>query len=996
MGASQEADRRAVTVLFADLSGFTALAEQLDPEDVRALQAELFDAMRGALEPLGAFIEKFIGDAVVAVFGAPHAHEDDPERAMHAALEMHRAAAGLSARWERRLKSRLALHIGVNTGRVVAGRLGSDAQASYAVTGDAVNTASRLQSAAQPGETLVSRSTYLLAQHAFAFAPAGNVSLKGKAEPLPVYRLLGHAEAPRTARGLESLGLSCPLIGRQEELAQAGAALEDALAGRAQIVGLSGDAGAGKSRLVAEFVARLPAAASGGGAAITVRRAACSPLGEPPYGVIAKFFREAYGVAPGDTLEVARQKIEDGLRALGAGDEEALGVAPMVGYVLGLAPADPVQGIEPERLSRQILLMLRIVLERRLAQGPLLLIIEDLHWADTASVEGLRQLADWLVERPLMLLATYRLPCAGLVATRAGQRVVHVAPLSAADTAAILAAFFDTALPASLRQEMVERSGGNPFYLEELARGLIARGVLAREPGGRWACTQEAMQRDIPPTIEGLLLSRIDRLAPAVRRYLQEAAVLGPVFDPAFLSRIGSPAEDGQPILEELCGAGLLEAHARGAFRFTHALLHDVAYQNLLQSRRAALHGRAGNELERLYGADPQRLEELEALGHHLSLSDDPPRGARYLTAAGDWARGVYANDDALRHYQRALSALQGCEGCEREMSELHERLGDLLGLTGRRREALEHYEIVRQAADRGTQTRLARKIGALHWDAGERERGLACFREGLALLDANSDPIERAQLYQEMGRLAFRSGDNAAAVDWAERALACAERSARGEAAVAVAQALNTLGVALARLNRNQEAVAHIERSVRIALEHGLLQAACRSYANLGVLYASLDPGHAIETCLTGLETAKKIGDLGFQSRLYANLAVAYCALTDRCDAEGLRAAEAAIALDRRLGQLDHLAVPLIVLGQIHQCHGEPAKALDYYREALALAEDIGEPQLLFPCYDGLATLYLDQGDAAEAERHLIKAAEVSERAGLDRDSLVVLPFLC
>jgi adenylate cyclase len=996
MGASQEADRRAVTVLFADLSGFTSLAEELDPEDVRALQGELFDAMRGVLEPLGAFIEKFIGDAVVAVFGAPHAHEDDPERAMHAALGMHRAAAGLSARWQRRLGSRLELHIGVNTGRVVAGRLGSDAQASYAVTGDAVNTAARLQSTARPGETLVSRSTYLLAQHAFAFAPAGDVALKGKAEPLSVYRLLGHADEPRSARGLESLGLSCPLVGRQAELAQLSAALEGALAGHAQVVGLSGEAGAGKSRLVAEFLSRLQPGGSGGATAITVRRAACSPLGEPPYGVIAKFFRDAYGVSPGDTLEVARQKIEAGLRALGAGDEEALGVAPMLGYVLGLAPTDPVHGIEPERLSRQILAMLRIVLERRLAQGPLLLVVEDLHWADTASVEGLRQLADWLADRPLMLLATCRPHCAGLAAARAAQRVVHLAPLSANDTGAILAAFFDTALPAPLQKEMVERSAGNPFYLEELARGLIVRGILAREQGGHWTCSQEAMQRDIPPTIEGLLLSRIDRLAPAARRYLQEAAVLGPAFDPAFLARIGSAAEDRPPLLEELCGAGLLEAHAGGSFRFTHALLHDVAYHNLLQSRRAALHGRAGDELERLHGAHPKRLEELEALGHHLSLSDDPPRGARYLVAAGDWARGVYANDDALRHYQRALSALQGCEGCESEILDLHERLGDLFGLTGRRREALEHYEIVRQAAAREARTRLSRKIGALHWDAGERERGLACFREGLALLDADSDPIERAQLYQEMGRLAFRSGDNAAAVDWAERALACAERSARGEAAVAVAQALNTLGVALARLNRNQEAVAHIERSVRIALEHGLLQAACRSYANLGVLYASLDPRHAIDTCLTGLETAKKIGDVGFQSRLYANLAVAYCALTDRCDAEGLRAAEAAIALDRRLGQLDHLAVPLIVLGQIHQCHGDPARALDYYREALALAEDIGEPQLLFPCYDGLATLYLDQGDAAEAERHLIKAAEVSERAGLDRDSLVVLPFLC
>ncbi|HEU4922925.1 MAG TPA: tetratricopeptide repeat protein, partial [Burkholderiales bacterium] len=248
-----------------------------------------------------------------------------------------------------------------------------------------------------------------------------------------------------------------------------------------------------------------------------------------------------------------------------------------------------------------------------------------------------------------------------------------------------------------------------------------------------------------------------------------------------------------------------------------------------------------------------------------------------------------------------------------------------------------------------------------------------------------------------EMGRLAFRSGDNRGALNWAERALGDARRSqADGEAAGAVAQALNTLGVAMARLGRDREAVGHIERSVGIALERGMLQAACRSYANLGVLYASLDPGRAIQTCLTGLETAKKIGDLGFQSRLYANLAVAYCALTDRCDIDGLRAAEAAIALDRKLGQLDHLAVPLIVLGQIHQCHGEPEKALGYYREALALAEEIREPQLLFPCYDGLATLYLDLGDAAEAERYLIKAAKVAERAGLDRDSLVVLPFLC
>jgi adenylate cyclase len=975
MSIPHEADRRAVTVLFADLSGFTSLAERLDPEDVRALQTDLFDAMRGALEPLGAFIEKFVGDAVVAVFGAPQAHEDDPQRALRAALEMHRLTAELGARWERRLGSRLALHIGVNTGRVVAGKLGSDPQASYAVTGDTVNTAARLQSAAESGETLVSRSTYLLAQHAFAFAPARAVSLKGKAEPLAVYRLLGAAAVPRAARGLESLGLCAPLVGRESELNQLKNSLQAALAGRAQVVGISAQAGTGKSRLVAEFI-------SAPGAEATVRRASCSSLGEPPYGVMAQFFREAYGVDSADTLQAARQKIEGGLRALGAEETEALSIASIVGYVLGIAPEGSARDIEPKRLSRQILHMLRMVLERRLAQGPLLLVVEDLHWADTASIEGLRKLAGWLADQPLMLVATYRPSFDGIAATRAAHSEVRLAPLSAAQTEELLHALVGAAVPEGLRRRLVERSGGNPFYLEELVR---------------WQNAAAPGQLEVPPTIEALLLSRIDRLEPAARRALQDAAVLGPTFDSALLAQIGSAPS----MLVSLCDDGLLEACGEGTFRFTHALLHDVVYQNLLQRRRAELHGRAGAELERLRGTHPQRLEDLEALGHHFSLSEDRARGARYLVAAGDWAQGIYANDDALRHYRRALSALESCEKCEREVLEVHERLGDLLGLTGERAEALEHYGLVRQAAaasaERSAQARLCRRIGALHWDAGERERGLASFQEGLALLDAASEPIERAHLYQEMGRLAFRSGDNRGAVEWAERALGEAERScAGGEAAGALAQALNTLGVATARLGREQEAVGHIERSVGVALERGMLQAACRSYANLGVLYASLDPGRAIDTCLTGLETAKKIGDLGFQSRLYANLAVAYCALTDRCDIDGLRAAEAAIALDRKLGQLDHLAVPLIVLGQIHQCHGEPDKALDYYREALQLAEEIQEPQLLFPCYDGLATLYLDRGDIAEAERYLIKAAEVSERAGLDRDSLVVLPFLC
>jgi adenylate cyclase len=255
------------------------------------------------------------------------------------------------------------------------------------------------------------------------------------------------------------------------------------------------------------------------------------------------------------------------------------------------------------------------------------------------------------------------------------------------------------------------------------------------------------------------------------------------------------------------------------------------------------------------------------------------------------------------------------------------------------------------------------------------------------------------------MGGLAFRGRDSQRAVEWAEQARLHAERLAadpalnadgRVEAVTAAAQSHNTLGVACARLGRLEKAVEHIERSVALARGIGLLQAACRGLANLSVLYSTLDPARAIETCAAGLEMAKKIGDLGFQSRLYANLAVAYCALTNRCDEPGIGAAHAAIDLDRRLlGQLDHLAVPLIVLGQIYQCHGDPTRSIAHYREALAVAEAAGEPQLLFPCYDGLATAHLDLGDEGQAEEFIQKAQAVCERAGLEPDALVVLPFL-
>lgn len=1006
--APPELDRRHVTVLFADVSGFTAIAERVDPEDVRAFQSDLFETMAQSVARFDGFTEKFVGDAVMAVFGAPVAHEDDPERALGAALDMVARCEALNERWAGRLGAPVGLHAGVHTGQVVAGRFGSPAGAEYAVTGDTVNTAARLLAAAK-GVVLVSEATCALTRHRFAFGPREEIVARGKAAPLVVRPLIGMLERPRSARGLAAQGLATRMIGRADELEQLVATFNRMKRGRAQAASVVGEAGIGKSRLIAEFLARL--ARDGSLADVAVRRVACASLGEPTYGVFGALFRDAYNVGRGDPLDVMQRKLAQGLRELGAKDELFGDVAPILNYVLGVRESRPVD-VEPEQLKKQIYLVAHTLLERRVQQQPVLILVEDIHWADAASVELLRDVADAMHQKPLMLLVSHRPETPPPLFARAAQSVIRLAPLSGVDSEALVHGLFgaiDDGCASQLVDFVTGQAGGNPYFVEEIARGLISQGNLVKRDD-RWMCPHDLEAGQTPPTLNALLLSRIDKLPPAARQTVQDASIIGIEFEDGLLREVSANPAGLAGALKTLTDADILEKNESDAvahrYRFKHALAREAVYQNLLVARRAELHARVGEALERGVAGRAARLDELEALAHHWSLSPDRARGARYLVATGDWARTLFANEDAIRHYERALKTLaETGEASELEQAG-RESLADLLGVVGRREQARAHYDIVfrrfDKAGDRAGAARIDRKIGCLKWEAGDRDAARAHFDAGLARLVDDGDRLERAQLYREMGLLAFRSGDNATAIEWAQGALAeaaaCEESpdAARAkEIANTRAHAFNTLGISLARLGRVEEAMDYMKRSVDLAESHDLPQAVCRGCANLGVLYGSTDPKLGIATCRRGLEAAKRSGDLGFQSRLYANLAVAFCGLSDRCDDEGVDAARRAIDLDRRLGCLDHLAAPLIVLAQIHQCHGDRESAFASYGEALQIAEQVGEPQLLFPCYDGLATLYLDSGDRPRAELYLKKAQDVCDRAGLEPDALMVLPFL-
>ncbi|MCG2671880.1 adenylate/guanylate cyclase domain-containing protein [Bradyrhizobium sp. GCM10023182] len=1011
-----EANRRTITVLFADLSGFTAMSERLDPEVMQTLQNELFEELTAAVQSFGGFVDKFIGDALLALFGAPAAHEDDPERAVRAALDMIDRTARLSERAKAYAGSPLLLHVGINTGHVVAGGLGAGVTKSYSVTGDTVNTAQRLQSMAAPGEVLVGPLTHRLTRHAFSYDSLGEVSLKGKMGSVLVHRLKEALDTPRAARGLDTLGLNAPLIGRDAELARMIGSLDLACGGAAQLVRLVGEAGIGKTRLVREFVARIRDQDQFAGVAI--RQAACSPLGEQSYGTLAAVLRSAYGIAQKAGATEAEAKVAEALSELGLATDEADRLIPLYLHVLGLGdPNTLLRHVEPEQLRRQIFFAIRTVFERRLALSPLLIIVEDLHWADAVSLEALRFLMDRLERTRLMLLFTHRpmLELDQFGSSRISHATLRLPPLGDADGQRLLAAYFSHGWrepPGRLFSRILDRAGGNPLFLEEIIRGLIEAGTLERD-GAQWRMTSDEAAADIPASIQALLLARLDRLPHQVRRLAQEAAVIGPRFDAATLGAAATEPARVEAGLELLCDAEIVEEIAGSnsislrTYRFTQTMLQDVIYQNLLLQRRIELHGRIGGALERLYSNEPERLEDLILLGHHFSLSASKPKGARYLRAAGDRARASYANDDAIRLYQQALAVLL-TGGSEREPERLvlYERIADLCAAAGRRNTAEEHFRSAleghRATQDRIGEARILRKLGRLLWDAGKRIKAETHYAKAANLLGGIDAPIEWAHLLQERGRLAFRTGDHVAAARWADEALGYArsvpaEADEQGglEAARAIAEALNTKGVALARLGRHEEAVREVEQSVAAAETAGHLNVACRGYTNLGVLYTIVDPAKAVTICRRGLDIARRIGDLGFQARLLANFAVACCTFTDRCSEEGVPAAEKAIEIDRALDLREHLSVPLIVLGQIHQCHFRPDLASLCYNEAIEVANETGEPQQLFPCYDGLATLSLDRGDMPEADRYFALAHDVCARHGLDPAGLIVLPFL-
>jgi adenylate cyclase len=785
-------ERRLVTVLFADLVGFTSRSDASDPEEVRELQRAYFEAVAAEVQRYGGSVEKYIGDAVMALYGAPQAHDDDAERALHAALGIREAVA--------RLGSGLEVRIGVNTGEVVGGAGPGPQAHEYTVTGDAVNVAARLQQAAEPGQIFVGPTTRRLSAEAFDFAPLPPLELKGKAEPVEAWRLARALPVRPRVRGGEA-----PLVGRRREQLLLESALESAQDGHGLIVGVSGEAGIGKSRLALELRHRAEAAGFG-----TTWAAALSYASSFPFHLVAALaealLQRAAGRSMSDALADALPDADPAAR-----DRWASVLADLAGE------ADPDQRARlaeatPEARQRLLVQALAALLGARAAERPQLVVLDDLHWADASSLAVLDEVLTAVPEAAIVVLALHRASWRNRWANRSSYQQVNLDRLRDDEARQLLGALSGGRdVEAGLAEELMHRSGGNPFFLEQLLRA------------------GEAGTRALPETVHELLLARIDALPAPARAALGVAAVMGMEFDERALADI----EPGIPVAEalgELQRDELIVALPGAAdhptYGMRHPLVHEVAYRSLLAARRRELHRRIGAWLEQ-HGGE----EALAAIARHYLDADDRERAREVLPRAAARAERLNAPNEARAMYAEAADLFRDDPVRRADMLERVAFLAYLMLEVDAAIAAItEASALYREAGDELRALDSRRKLGRYYWMNGrgrEAEEETIAAVEGLRRLPISA---ELAHALSARSQLRMLTPDFEAGVRWAEEAIAIADQVG---AIAAKVHALNNRGVSRMGLG-DPTGLADLQESLRLALEHNMPDDAARAYANM------------------------------------------------------------------------------------------------------------------------------------------------------------------
>jgi predicted ATPase/class 3 adenylate cyclase len=943
-------ERRLITALFADVSGFTALADRLDPEELLEVIDPVIRGLSNIVGRFDGYVEKFAGDALLTLFGAPVSHEDDAARALLVALEMHRELARLCKNLPH--QAELTLHCGVSSGHGIARVLGSEARMDYAVLGDSVILAQRLEAAAPKGETYVGDSTYRLTADRFEFEPVGELTLKGKSEAALAWRLVGEKRAEEAAR-------TRPLVGRARELDAVASVFHRALEGRGGVVVVTGEPGVGKSRLTEG--ARQHARRMG----FRWLQTRCLSYGASlAYWPYAELVRRMAGIQPDTASEEAVALLR---AAVGLG-----GSIPFFVRLLGLPAAGKgdVEALEPEAFRRGLHDAFATLLSSLAAESQLVVVIEDVHWADASTLELTRELTGLCEERPLVLYVTARPESQSALEELPSQLEVQLDPLDETGIAELVANMLDGAAPAGLVPWVVERTTGNPFFVEELVRSLLDRGILQRS-NGNWLLQAGWEEGDLPPTVEGLLASRIDLLPRPSVEVLQAAAVIGRVVPIALLD--GVLGREATRELAILVDRALLDhvTDERGpTVAFHHALVLDVAYARLLRRQQRSLHRRVAEVAEALHGSGD---DVVDLLARHLYLGEAGTKAIEYLARAGERAARLYANQEAIVHLSRAMELAEREPVPAERRIEIVLALADLYDLVGDYDSAIRLYA---EARDASADLRAWRGLAASHRKQGEYERALAVVDEGFATLKVGDGDL--TALWLERGWSLSVAGRFQPAIV----ALQAGLDAAGGKRDAVAAQLLLQLARAETVEGHFDAALEHGRAAQAIYEEQQDIRGMATAFRIVGDAYTQAGQlDEAVETLRQGLEVAERVGSAEEIGGCLVNLGLAEWERGHRAEAIGYH--YRAIEEFERIGHGSGRARGYANLADMFAHVGEFEEALSWCRKALELSRSIGHSLTIADVYDTMAVIGLRTSDFSAAAAHAEEAAALYLQLG-------------
>lgn len=732
-----QGERKLVTVFFADVAGFTSISEKLDPEDVHEIMDGCFDILMGEIHRFEGTINQFTGDGVMALFGAPVAHEDHAPRACRAALAIQEVLEPYGEKVRRRYGVPFQMRIGINSGPVVVGAIGDDLRMDYTAVGDTTNLAARMESHARPGHALISENTCAQVRDYFELAEMGPLHIKGKGEPQKAWELVQTGSARTRLEAAMARGLS-RFVGRSQERETLNKSFQEACAGRGQMVGVVGEAGVGKSRLLMEFRRTLDETDC-----LYLEGRCIQYGGSMAYLPILAMLRRYFDIQDGEGESAVKEKLENRILSL---DENLKHLITPFQEILSLKvdDADYLQ-IDPKQRKMMAFDAVRDLFVRESQERPLVLAVEDLHWIDKTSAELLGYLVEFLENANVLLILLYRPEYTHAWGNKSFYHQISVNQLSS-DTAMELvhALLEEGEVDPELRDLLLNRTGGNPLFVEELTHSLLENGAIQKQ-GREYVLSMEPGQLEVPDTIQGIIAARIDRVEENLKRIMQVASVIGREFAFRLLQNILEMREDLRSSLFNLQGLEFIsqkQLFPELEYIFKHALTQEVAYNSLLVKRRRHIHERIGETIEKLY---PASLEEYcELLVYHYTRSDNSDKALYYLNMAIHKAFGLSAMEEAMSYYEQAMALLDTLpetdENLERRITLLVNQWAayEMLLKFGEYYELLKRYEPAAvRMKNQGLLGVLYARMGHCEWWFGHNRQSIQSLERGLELCEA-------------------------------------------------------------------------------------------------------------------------------------------------------------------------------------------------------------------------------------------------------------------